>query len=200
MGLRERKKAETRRLIAEVALELAVERGPDAITVDDIAAAADVSPRTVFNHFGTKDEAILGIDAHRRRELAAEVAARPAHETPLEAVFAVFLERMTATDDAGRFWLARAELVNNHPHLRAAQLRSQEALERDLAAVVAERTGHHPDEDAYPLLVATLSLSALRLALARAGEAGTRALRREIRTALAALAAGLTPPEHPRKP
>ncbi len=68
-GLRERKKLDSRRAIASVALDLAIERGPDEITVEDIAAAAHVSPRTVFNHFGTKDEAILGIDPERRTAL-----------------------------------------------------------------------------------------------------------------------------------
>ena len=49
MGLRERKKTETRRAIASVALQLAIEHGPDAITVDDIAAAADVSTWSRFS-------------------------------------------------------------------------------------------------------------------------------------------------------
>lgn len=54
-GLRERKKAETRQALAEAALALAVERGPAAVTVDDIADAAGVSARTVFNYFPTKE-------------------------------------------------------------------------------------------------------------------------------------------------
>jgi AcrR family transcriptional regulator len=190
-GLRERKKTETRRLIAEAALELATERGPDDITVEDIAAAADVAPRTVFNHFGTKDEAILGISEDRRLAMVAALAARPADEAPLDALASVLLELMTSSNDTGRFWMARARLVHQHPHLRAAQLRSQEALEHDLATVIADRTGLDVDRDPYPRLVATLTLAAVRLALARAGDRGARVLRREMETALELLGGGL---------
>lgn len=192
-GLRERKKHDSRRAIATAALELAIERGPDDITVEDIAAAADVSPRTVFNHFGTKDEAILGIGPERRSALAAAVRDRPAHETPIEALGAVFVESMTGDDVTRRFWLARAKLVAAYPRLQAAQLTSQAALEHELTVVIAERTGRPADEDLYPTLVVSTALSALRLVLARSAGAGRSRLRRELEAAFGLLSAGLAP-------
>ena len=57
-GLRERKKAQTRAAISQAVMGLAVERGLDAMTSDDIAAAANVSVRTFHNYFGSKEEAL----------------------------------------------------------------------------------------------------------------------------------------------
>lgn len=192
-GLRERKKQETRATIAHIALALACEHGPDGVTVDDIAAAAGVSPRTVFNHFGTKDEAILGIDPERRAQLLDEVRARPADEPPLRALVGVFAEAMTADEASLEFWLRRAELVRQHPGLRAAQLASQAELEHDLAAVVAERTGLDAD-DPYPELLVGVTLTAIRQALARSATAGPTQLARALDAVAAALEGGLTPP------
>lgn len=194
LGLRERKKDETRRAIAEVALQLAVERGPDAVTVEEIAAAANVSPRTVFNHFGTKDEAILGVDPSRRAELVAEVVARPADEAPLAAVCGVLAAVVCGGAEPARYWLTRAELVRDHPHLRAAQIASQEALERDLAAAVAARTGLDADADLYPAVLVAAVMAALRLVLARVADGGHEALRHDIDAAFRQLAEGHLPP------
>lgn len=194
MGLRERKKTETRRVIAEAALDLACQHGPEAITVEDIAAAADVSPRTVFNHFGTKDEAILGIDPERRAEIAAELLAQPAEATPIEALCTLMCSLLTSADDAGNLWRARAELVRQHPHLRAAQVGSQAALEHELAVVIAARTGLDSERDLYPTLLSNAALSVLRTVLSRSSTGGRKRLRQDIETAFGHLAAGFTPP------
>ncbi len=193
VGLRERKKSETRRAIAGVALQLAIERGPDAVTVEDIAAAADVSPRSVFNYFGTKDQAILGLDPSVRTEILEQLTERPAEETPLEALAAVLTRRMTGGDDDGRIWRARAELVRQHPRLRAAQVTSQAALEQELTLVVAQRTGLDPERDAYPALVVAVALSALRNVLGRSRAGNRQQLASEIDEAFALLATGLAP-------
>ena len=85
-GLRERKKERTRRLLADVALELFETRGYDRTTVDDIAAAADVSPRTFFRYFAAKDEALFDRGADVRHQFWAMLDSRPADEPMLVAL------------------------------------------------------------------------------------------------------------------
>src|SRR6476646_1972874 len=72
MTLRERKKQQTREGLASAAVELFIERGFDATTVEDIAAAADVSPRTFFRYYPTKEDVVV--------DLVERLAARPADE------------------------------------------------------------------------------------------------------------------------
>jgi len=192
-GLRERKKTETRRAIATVALELALEHGPDEITVDDIAARANVSPRTVFNYFGSKDEAILGIDPDKRAEICAQLLARPEAESPLEAMAAVLTALLTSDGDAGQKWRARSRLVALYPHLLAAQAASQAAMEAELAATVAARAGLS-DDHPYCHLVVAASLLVSRRALAESGSVSNVATRRQLDEGFAMLARGLTPP------
>ncbi|GAA5126186.1 TetR/AcrR family transcriptional regulator [Pseudonocardia adelaidensis] len=86
LGLRERKKARTRRAISEAAIALFLERGYDAVPVAEIAEAAEVSKRTLFAYFPTKDDLVLHRFADHEDEAARVVRARFAGETPLEAL------------------------------------------------------------------------------------------------------------------
>lgn len=196
-GLRERKKGETRRAIATAALELALEHGPDEITVDEIASRANVSPRTVFNYFGSKDEAILGIDPDKRAEFCAELLARPAAETPLEAMAAVLRMLLTSVGDAGGKWRDRSRLVAQYPHLLAAQVSSQAAMEAELAATIGARTGL-PGDHPYCHLVVAASLLVSRRAMAQ-GSSSEASTRRQLDEGFATLARGLTPPAAGRR-
>lgn len=192
-GLRERRKSETRRAISEVALHLALERGPEKMTVEDIAAAVGVSPRTVFNYFRSKDEAILGVDPEQRAELRDLVVARDEQETPLEALAAVLVWVATTRGDAGRSWRDRSRLVARHPRLRAALAASQEALEQDLADAVGARTGLGGDHP-YCRLAAAAVLAVSRHALSDPETRSNATLRRRMEEGFAALTRGLTPP------
>jgi len=104
-GLRERKKLATRLALHQAALELVAERGLDGVSVDDIAARADVSPRTFFNYFSTKDEAVLGLDPTATERLVAAFRARPATESPVQAMRVVAraqAEEMATRPSSGR--------------------------------------------------------------------------------------------------
>ena len=84
-GLRERKKAQTRQLIADTARRLFAERGSEAVRVSEVAEAADVSEATVFNYFPTKEDLFYsGLEAFEEALLAA-VRDRPAGESILAA-------------------------------------------------------------------------------------------------------------------
>src|SRR5919206_5335332 len=76
-GLRERKKRRTREAIADAAMRLFAARGFDAVTVADVARAADVSEKTVFNYFPTKEDLVLAGGAERRAALVEAIRARP---------------------------------------------------------------------------------------------------------------------------
>ena len=89
-GLRERKKLETRRHIADTAARLFGERGFEAVTVDEVAEAADVSKKTVFNYFPTKEDLVFDLVDERNEDLVRTIRDRPAGQTLPEA----FQERM----------------------------------------------------------------------------------------------------------
>ena len=193
IGLRERKKAETRQAIGDAALALAVERGPAAVTVDDIAAEAGISPRTVFNYFATKEEAILGVDPERRRDLLAQLEARPVGEAPLTALREAMRDS-TGTSDGAVRWRTRARLARQHPQLQTAYVAGFTALEDELTEVVARRSGLDPTRDPFPRLVVAVALTAMRVAVDHAidrqrADASSTA----IDEAFAVLAAGLRP-------
>ena len=93
-SLRERKKLATRRAIQRVALDLVAERGYSRVTVEDIAEAADVSPRTFFNYFPSKEAALIGADPERTERLRQRLIAEPADKSPLEALRSAMVEEI----------------------------------------------------------------------------------------------------------
>src|SRR3954453_21846218 len=86
MGLREEKKRETRAALSWAAIRLIVERGADNVLVEDIAAAAEVSPRTFNNYFSSKGEAVASRHLDRCLRMAGELRNRPASEPLWEAL------------------------------------------------------------------------------------------------------------------
>ena len=94
VGLRERKKARTREAIIDAALELFGRRGFDATTIEDIAAAADVSPRTFFRYFDSKVDLVMAHNEAHGDKVAPLVVARPASEGPLEALHQVMQQML----------------------------------------------------------------------------------------------------------
>ncbi|MFF4011959.1 TetR/AcrR family transcriptional regulator [Streptomyces sp. NPDC001717] len=97
-GLRESKKLRTRRQLAATALELFLERGFDAVSVADVAAAAEVSKPTLFRYFPSKEDLVLDRFADHQDEVARIVRERPAGLTPVGAVREHFLAALAERD------------------------------------------------------------------------------------------------------
>lgn len=162
-GLRERKKAATRRALHEAAVRLAADHGPDRITVEGIADAAGVSRRTFSNYFANKDEALLYADHLRMRLLLDLVHERPTTEAPWTALTTAALELHHRIGDQDPRWVAQSRLVRTHPSLLTQQAATYAALERELTAEVTARLPH---PSALRARVITASfLAALRLAV-----------------------------------
>jgi AcrR family transcriptional regulator len=194
-GLRERKKQATRRAIQQAALRLVAERGLANVTVDDIAAAVDVAPRTFFNYFSAKEDALLARDPEKRAAVIAALAARPAEESPLAALHAVLVgqaDQMAAQADD---WTLRMQLVEKYPQLLPRHLAGFAEGERAMAEAIAARTGVSREESLYPDLVAAAAIAAMRTAMAHwRARPGSRPLAEHIDDAFRELAEGLPKP------
>ena len=124
------------------ALRLVAERGFEDVTIEDIAAAADVSPRTFFNYFGSKEDVIVNPDPDRVERLRALLASHTsADEQPLEVIESVLLASLDELTDRREEWLLRLRLVREIPALTPRHLAAYDAMERALIDDVVRRTG-----------------------------------------------------------
>ena len=171
-GLRERKKAETRRALSSAAVRLARELGPDGVTVEDIADAAGVSPRTFFNYFSTKDDAILGISPSDPPDMLNDLLDRPPDESPLDALRGMALAAASRLESTADEQIARHELTQKHPALAIRRAARFSEVERQLAEEIARRTGLDVDRDPFPTLVVAAAIAALRIAVGMWNETG----------------------------
>jgi AcrR family transcriptional regulator len=196
-GHRERKKQQTREALSWAALRLAVERGLGNVLVEDIAAEAGVSPRTFNNYFSSKAEAIVWRQLDRLRRVAGLLRERP----PAEPLWEAVAHAVTTTFDHGESlpdqqWTAGVRLMLGEIELQGELIKGGAAVEHEVAAVIAERTGTDAGRDLYPLLVAAAIGGAIRVA----GEQWLRTdppvpLPTLLRDAIDGLAAGLPAPE-----
>jgi AcrR family transcriptional regulator len=164
-GLRERKKAETRRALSSAALRLAREHGPDRVTIEAIAEAAGVSPRTFFNYFASKDDAIVGVGPVEASELVRDLVEQPPDITPVAALRNMAVAAVARLEEnADELW-QRHQLTQEHPWLAARRIAAFAEVERRLAEEIARRTGRDLDRDPYPGLVVTAASGALKTAV-----------------------------------
>ncbi|HLM64798.1 MAG TPA: TetR family transcriptional regulator [Acidimicrobiales bacterium] len=164
-GLRERKKAETRRALSSAALRLADRHGPEGVTVEAIAEAAGVSPRTFFNYFASKDDAIVGLGPAHSSNLLHGLLTRPADEPPLDALLAAVHSVLDGLEASAGDWRVRHGLLQRYPALAARYASRFAEVERGLAEEIARRTRLDPDLDTYPGLVVSAALGATRVAI-----------------------------------
>ncbi len=136
-----RRKERTRRELAEAATRLFLERGYDGTTVEEIAAAVDISPRTFFRYFPTKGDIVVALARTSFEDLAAALRERPHAEAPARALAAA-VEALIA-GDAGDV-RAFERLLADNPGLRAAWLQACHHDRALLAAALAERMDLEP--------------------------------------------------------
>jgi AcrR family transcriptional regulator len=146
--------------LIEVAMALFLERGFEATTLDDIAADADISRRSFFHYFASKEEVIFAWHEETTAALVAAVAARPADETMLTAAENAItaIARQLDSDEA----LAIARLKQDNPALQARDQLKYEQLERALAEALARRGGRKSDA-LHARLVAMIATGGMRI-------------------------------------
>lgn len=193
-GRRDRKKRQTRAALTSAALRLVDERGLDRVTVEEISAEADVSSRTFFNYFATKDEAILGEPLVDGPALCQGLLDQPREVPIVEAVRRVFdpaIEQIQADRD---LWLLRLRVIQHNPALLPVLIARGAAEEERFVAAIATRV-RVPADHAFPQLAAALTGAAFRTALIRWAAGGGRGqLADLVREAYALLASGLAAP------
>ncbi|MFJ3900763.1 TetR family transcriptional regulator [Streptomyces sp. NPDC090025] len=202
-GLRERKKLRTRSAIRRATYRIVAEHGWEAATVEQIAAAAEVSPSTVVRYFPVREDILLTDD--QDEILAARLRARPADEDPLDSLRAVILDAVT-------FWLdaepeetrLRGRLMVEIPAVRARLTETTAQTGRMLSASIAERTGHDPEALEVRVFTAAV-LGALREAAVHWAERGqgddlVPLLDRTVDLLKAGLTLRSPRPAHPRRP
>jgi AcrR family transcriptional regulator len=179
VSLRERKKLATRRLLRRAALELVAEHGLAHVTVEDIAEAADVSPRTFFNYYTSKEAVLFGGAPDRaaalRVRIAAEAPGQPAIDA-LRTVLAADAEALAAELRAlggdPAHWLRQMKMARNDPQVRAAHAAQMAMIERAIADGLAARLGIDQETDPYPSVLAAASVGVFRACTAFWGGTG----------------------------
>jgi AcrR family transcriptional regulator len=158
-GLRERKKQKTRESIQREAMRLIGKQGYDQTTVEQIAAAADISPSTFFNYFPTKEDVVL-YDAYDP-VLAKLILERPADE-PLSISFRRVLEEMGGIFERDHdIILARGRLWFTVPALRARLWEEIEKAQALMSGLIAHRSGVDADDFETRVTVGVMTAAAL---------------------------------------
>lgn len=168
-GRRERKKQRTRDALIDAAFELFQRQGFEATTVEEIADAVDVSSRTFFRYFASKEEVVLTFQEEQVRAILQTLADRPPEEPVLTALRRAAVSIAQACEcgelgfDPSRFQCMMS-LMNDSPQVLAGSLEHQQKKQAEMVRAVAERMGVDPREDLRPHVVASAAGCAFRAA------------------------------------
>src|SRR5437016_11716465 len=160
-GLREGRKRLTAAELEAAALRLFSERGFDSVTVDDIAAEADVSRRTFFRYFASKEDVLLANHFVQLARLRDAMAARPPDEPILTALRNALLSMTGDFEDRKEMVILRGRIMRDTPSLQARSLVLQKAWEDAMQEMVAERLKVDPALDLRPGVVSATTLAEL---------------------------------------
>jgi AcrR family transcriptional regulator len=194
--LTERRMARTRRELADAAARLFIERGYDATTVEDIVAEVEISARTFFRYFGSKEEVVASLWRYGVEEVVSAMRAVP-DESPLQdalrAAVAAACQHAAENPAQTRSFL---RMVRDTPALRARRMQEALRQQQSLAACLGDRLGR-PADDLRITLMSGAVVMAVNTAFERwadqsptVGEPGPAAL---VTKALAELTTPLLP-------
>ncbi|GAA4187116.1 TetR family transcriptional regulator [Gryllotalpicola kribbensis] len=144
-GLRERKRVATRHAIERAAIDLSIDKGYENVTVDEIAEAADVSPRTFFNYFPSKEAAVVGqLPEGPQPETISAFLGAPAEQPILDGIRAMLTSFLDAKSDedtraAHALQEERMQLMLRHPHLFRQRMENMEDLTNQIIEIVSKR-------------------------------------------------------------
>lgn len=138
-GLRERKKRASRVQTHRAALELVAEHGLSGVTVEMIAERAGISPRTFFNHWATKEAALLGLVFTDPEEMGEALRARPSEEPPAQALRAVLRDWMSLVPHDQDLGDLRKQVMATEPSLHAMNAGRTVQIQGGLVAALEER-------------------------------------------------------------
>jgi len=201
-SLRARKKARTRELLVQTAARLFHERGYDAVTISQIAQAAEVSDKTVFNYFPTKEALVLDEDEAFAAHLKSVVTGRPSGTSAIEAVrrdASVFLQSMKKRHASPYRKGGMPYLIINNVGVRRAWLAACERIAGSVAGALVSESGGELSPAAADI-IATSLVSVFRVIVDEVGSAVTagdditkrlNALRPQIEEGLGWLGGGL---------
>ncbi|CAN5556519.1 TetR family transcriptional regulator [soil metagenome] len=164
LGLRARKKLERRRCIEAAAIDLIEASGYDGTTIDDIAARADIAPRTFFYYFPTKEDVVLADYAARLERITEELRQRPLAEPPWTALRNAFVTVGADYTSQRDELVRRFVIMADNPSVYARSLQLQAGWEDALADVLTARSGNGND-DVLPRLMASAALACMRSSL-----------------------------------
>ena len=201
MGLRETKKAQTRQAIAEAAMGLFVTQGFDRVTVAEVAQAAGVSEKTVFNYFPTKEDIFFDEVPERLEALTDAVRARGSDQSLLDAMHGLHAAQCGRLASPSFAHFART--IADSPALQAKEIEVMAQFTDHLAATIQDELGIHPaDAQVAANLLMSVHWQVFRNArehalAGRSGPAAARRLRADLERAYHLLEHGLAGLESP---
>ena len=168
MGLRERRRRQTSADIRDAAVRLALARGFDKVTIDEICAEAGISTRTFFNYFPNKESAIAYGPSDLPAELAEDfVAAGPAaYRVMLAELITLAAHHLRDMPPMREQAAGMLELAKTTPAVLAAFLAELERFQNQLTDIVARRQAMRSDDE-IPALISALALTAVRSGIER---------------------------------